>query len=258
MNVILLSAGVGKRLAPYTEIRPKCLMDVQGITLLERHLVHCARNGADRITVVVGHLSEMIEAEIARVAPTLSPKVEVRTVMNERYRLGSIVSLQRGLEKVDDDVIFMDTDVLYDPRVLERLFGSKNESCLLIDATSKESGEEMMVGANGGRARAIARRVSPLGTFEVSGESVGFFRVGRDHLRELRGAIEETIREKGENNEYEEALNRLFGSVSVGFERVDDLAWTEIDFAEDLRHAREDVAPGLPSLYPEERANVGS
>src|SRR5262245_8021866 len=118
MHVILLCAGVGKRLAPYTEARPKCLMDVQQHTLLERHLVHCARNGANAMTVVVGHLSEMIEQEIARLKPSLAPRI----MLNSNYRQGSIVSLSVGLQGVDDDVIFMDTDVLYDPQVLGRLF----------------------------------------------------------------------------------------------------------------------------------------
>src|SRR6185436_16470864 len=101
-----------------TEARPKCLMDVQQSTLLERHLVHCTRNGADQMTVVVGHLSEMIEAELAKLKPT----VKLATKMNANYRQGSIVSLRVGLEGVDDDIIFMDTDVLYHPQVLARLF----------------------------------------------------------------------------------------------------------------------------------------
>lgn len=250
MHVILLSAGVGKRLAPYTESRPKCLMEVDGHTLLERHLLLAERNRADKITVVVGHLSEMIEAELKK----LSPRTPLTVRMNANYRQGSIVSLRVGLEGVDDDVIFMDTDVIYHPDVLARLYNSKNRSCLLIDATSEESGEEMTVGASEGRARVIARRVSHLGKFDVQGESVGFFRVAREHLPELRTAIDETIKEKGENNEYEEALNRLFKMVEVGFERVDDLNWTEIDFAEDLKRAREEVAPTLPSLFAENRS----
>lgn len=254
MNVILLSAGVGKRLAPYTEVRPKCLMDVGGVTLLERHLVHCERNGAARITVVVGHLREMIEQEIARV----DCSTPVRTVMNEAYRQGSIVSLGTGLEGIDDDVIFMDTDVLYHPLVLSRLFESRNRSCLLIDSTAEESGEEMMVGVTGDRACVIARRVSPLGTFDLMGESVGFFRVAREHLSDLRRAIERTLDEKGPNVEYEDSLNLLFQDVPVGFERVDDLAWTEIDFAEDLRRAREDIAPSLPPFAREAARNARS
>jgi choline kinase len=247
MNVILLCAGVGKRLAPYTELRPKCLMDVQDISLLERHLVYAERNRASRITVVVGHLHEMIEAEIAR----LDPRTPIRVVVNPDYRQGSIVSLRCGLEGIDDDVIFMDTDVLYHPHVLTRLYQSKNSSCLLIDGTSEESGEEMMVGALQGRAHVIARRVSHLGPFDAQGESVGFFRISRDHLNALRHAIEDTISDKGPDVEYEDSLNRLFQTVTVGFERVDDLAWTEIDFAEDLRRAREDIAPDLPPLYAE-------
>jgi choline kinase len=245
MNVIFLCAGVGKRLAPYTEVRPKCLMDVDGYTLLERHLVHAERLRASRITIVVGHLKEMIEAEIQRIRPS----TPIRTIYNTRYREGSIISLQTGLSGIDDDLIFMDTDVLYHPDVLGRLYESKNASCLLVDGTAHESGEEMMVGVKRGRAHVIARRVSHLGAFDVQGESVGFFRISRDHLDALRGAIEETVREKGPNVEYEDSLNRLFQTVSVGIERVDDLAWTEIDFAEDLRHAREDIAPNLPPLF---------
>lgn len=247
MRVILLSAGVGKRLAPHTEVRPKCLMEVQGITLLERHLVHNERLGTSAITVVVGHLAGMIERELERVRL----RTPVKTVMNERYRLGSIVSLYTGLTGVDDDVIFMDTDVLYHPDVLGRLFRSRNRSCLLVDASAHETGEEMMVGVKGDRADVIARRVSHLSTFDVVGESVGFFRVAREHLGALRIAIEETIAEKGENVEYEDSLNRLFRVVPVGFERVDDLAWTEIDFEEDLARAREVIAPEIPALYPE-------
>lgn len=250
MKVILLSAGVGKRLAPHTEVRPKCLMEVQGVTLLERHLVHARGNRASDVSVVVGHLSEMVEREIARVRPGLP----VRTVLNPEYRKGSIVSLRCGLRAAGDgdDVIFMDTDVLYHPQVLARLFRTRHVSSVLVDATAKETGEEMMVGVRGDRAAVIARRVSDLGPFDLEGESVGFFRIGREHIGSLLRAIDETIRERGENVEYEDALNRLFAMERVGFERVDDLAWTEIDFAEDLRRAREEIAPELPPLYTEQ------
>src|SRR5262249_51940042 len=148
MNLIFLCAGMGKRLAPYTTVRPKCLMDVEGSTLLERHLVHAERLGAERITVVVGHLSDMIEAVIER----LRTRAPVRTIYNAEYRQGSIISLKTGLDGIDDDLIFMDTDVLYHPDVLGRLFRTSQASCLLVDGTAHESGEEMMVGVRGGRA----------------------------------------------------------------------------------------------------------
>lgn len=246
MQVILLCAGVGKRLAPYTEARPKCLMEVGERTLLERHLIHVRRLGARGVTVVVGHLREQVEAELSRLAPSLP----VDAAFNPEYRQGSIVSLRTGLAGVDDDLIFMDTDVLYHPEVLGRLFGSAHPCCALIDGTSVESGEEMMIGVREGSARVIARRIAHLGRFDERGESVGFFRISRDHLHLLRSAIDETIETRGPNLEYEDALNLVFERAPVGVERVDGLPWTEIDFAEDLRRAREEVAPLLPPLDP--------
>lgn len=244
MHVVLLAAGLGMRLRPYTEVRPKCMMEVGGITLLERHTRLLVRQGASRLTVVVGHLAEMIEVELARVKPALP----FNTLPNPVYTQGSILSLQVGLERVDDDLVFMDADVLYHPDVLGRLFRTQRASCLLVDASATESGEEMMVGLKGGRAQVIARRVSHLGPFEHSGESVGFFRIAQAHLPLLKQAIEDTLSAEGDGAEYESALNRFFHAVPVGAERVDDLAWTEIDFEEDLRRAREEIEPKLPGI----------
>lgn len=244
MKIILLAAGVGKRLAPYTEARPKCLMEVGGVTLLERHLVHFERLRADSVTVVVGHVFEAIEREIARVAP----HVAVRIVKNDDYKRGSILSLKKGLDGIEDDVIFMDADVVYHPDVLGRLFNSAHPSAVLIDASASETGEEMMIGVRGGRAAMIARKVSHAGPFEVMGESVGFFRVGAAHLPQLKAMIDATIDAEGDNVEYENAVNRFFDVVEVGFERVDDLDWTEIDFEQDLARARDEIAPKLPPL----------
>ncbi len=247
MHAVVLCAGLGKRLAPYTEARPKCLFEVHGTTLLERHVAHLRSLGVSAITVVTGHLEDMVRAEAARVAPAGL----VRIVRNEAYRRGSIVSLARGLEGVVDDVVFMDADVLYHPDVLGRLLRSSHRSSVLVDTGSTESGEEMMIGVRDGRARMIARRVSHAGPWDVSGESVGFFRVAKESVGALRESIDSTITKGGEDQEYEASLNVLFERTPVGFERVDDLAWTEIDFAEDLQRAREKIAPLLPPLPPE-------
>jgi choline kinase len=244
MHVILLAAGVGKRLKPYTEVRPKCLMEVDGLTLLERHVAHFERNGVEGFTVVTGHLRESLAGKL----DGIRPKIPYRTVENEAYRKGSILSLKRGLAGLDGDLVFMDADVLYHPDVFSKLFTTAHPSTVLIDPTATESGEEMMVGVASGRCSLIARRVSHRGPFELSGESVGFFRIGGGHVPALRKAIDETLAIEGDDVEYENALNWLFKAVPVGFERVDGLPWTEIDFEEDLRRARDEVAPKLPRL----------
>lgn len=59
-TAVLLAAGTGSRLQPLTNDAPKCLSDVNGITILER-LVRCLRgHGVERLIVVVGYLDQRV------------------------------------------------------------------------------------------------------------------------------------------------------------------------------------------------------
>ena len=60
--------------------------------------------------------------------------------------------------------------------------------------------------------------------------------------------LEQVIREGDGLNEYEDALHLLVGQRHVGWEDVTGLPWTEIDFAEDLRRARDEVLPEVVRL----------
>ena len=85
----------------------------------------------------------------------------------------------------------MDADVLYPAELLRRLVGSAHENCVLLDASSKETGEEMMLGTRGGRVCTIARRVGS--EWELAGESVGFAKVGREGGRVMKRILAEEI-----------------------------------------------------------------
>ncbi len=245
MIVIILAAGVGKRLAPYSTERPKCLMEVGNHTLLERHLVLAQRFGAERAVIVDGNLHEMIHDTVEH----LQVGMPVDFVHNENFRKGSITSLSLGLERADDDIIFMDADVLYHPDIYKRLFTTSHACALLLDASSEETGEEMMIGVKNNRAVVVERKVSHLGPFDLIGETIGFYKIAKDKLPALKQAIAETLSTQGDQVEYEAALNLLFAREAFGIERIDPMPWTEIDFASDLEKARNVVAPKLPPLY---------
>ena len=59
-QAIILAAGQGHRLWPYTQDRPKCLLDIGGKTILEHQVHALLAQGIDRITVVTGYLGHMI------------------------------------------------------------------------------------------------------------------------------------------------------------------------------------------------------
>src|SRR3954469_23177547 len=60
MRAIIVAAGMGRRLAPYTDDRPKCLVEVNGRSILERQLDAYRAAGVDDFVVVRGYLAERI------------------------------------------------------------------------------------------------------------------------------------------------------------------------------------------------------
>lgn len=236
MQALIFAAGVSRRLAGYLEGKPKCLLSFAGKTLLERHMANLARYGVGRVTVVTGYLADTIERGYAAF-----PGLAIRFARNDRFREGSILSMIRGLETAGpDDLLLMDADVLYDPEVLGRL-AAAGGSALLLDETNPETGEEMMLGVRDGRVRAIARRVGT--DWDLVGEGVGFLRLAREARPLLLEIAERLVGEGRFWAEYEDALAELLGVHPVRPIRVGGLAWTEIDFPEDVEKAEREVLP---------------
>jgi choline kinase len=229
MRAILLAAGRGRRLG---SDQPKCLLSIEGRTLLERHLENMPEAGITALTIVIGFQKHVIRDAIER----LAPRLPVDFVENDRYVHGSIVSLDVAADRLLEGAVWMDADVLYPAALLGRLVASPHANCVLLDGRSEESGEEMMVGVKGGRAREIARRVGS--GWDFRGESVGFTKVGPEGGRVMKRLLDEEVAAGRIDQEYEAAMARAFAEAPFGYERVDDFAWTEIDFEEDVVKAR--------------------
>jgi choline kinase len=235
MRAILLAAGRGRRLG---SAEPKCLISIEDRTLLQRHLVNMAEAGITALTLVVGYEKERIIAAL----DSLPRPFPIEFTENPRFVHGSIVSLQVAGERLREGAVWMDADVLYPAALLRRLIASPHDNCVLLDGRSEESGEEMMVGVRDGRAAMIARRVGP--GWEFAGESVGFTKVGPGGGAVMKRLLDEEVNAGRLDQEYEAAMNRAFAEIPFGHERVDDFAWTEIDFEEDVVKARK-LARGL-------------
>lgn len=243
MKAIVLAAGRGKRLG---SDRPKSLSELGEGSLLSRMLVAIDACGVSEITVVSGFQAPVLEAA-AKAVPLKQAKL--RTVENPEFTRGSVVSLLRGAEVAfgADDVLIMDADVLFPRALLRRLIDSKRQNAFLLDRRSEMGGEEMMLAARNGRVLRIARRVDARG-YEVLGEGVGFLKLRAADQPLLMAELERLIAEKGPDREYEEAIDRLLGRLEVGYEEVGETPWTEVDFAEDLALARDELLPQVEAL----------
>lgn len=224
MKALLLAAGVGRRLG---EEHPKALLEIGGRTLLSRHL-EILDSLELPVRVVTGWLHEELEARLP---------ASVECVHNPEYRRGSVLSLGIGLEGLDEDVVVMDADVLYDPSILADVAALGRG--FAIDPRTDPGDEEMMIGVQSGTVRAIRRGKLP--GFDLVGEGVGFFKIGAAELPALRRAIEVSDPE----GDYEAAIDRFLAEHGADYVEVGGRAWTEIDFQEDVERAEREVLPLL-------------
>jgi len=224
---IILAAGVGRRFGEALSGQPKALLEVEGETLLVRLIRQLRLAGVEEIVVVAGFGIEAIRSAVDS---------RVQVLLNPDYERGAILSLYTAREFFGRDLLVMDADVFGPDEMLTRLVDSPKESCFLLDGRAEASGEEQMLHVRGDRVWDIAR--DPRGEYDLLGESVGFLKVSAAASPKLLELLAARV-ERGEIDlEHEEVYPDFLEQTPVGFERVDDLAWTEIDFPEDLERAR--------------------
>ena len=239
----MLAAGTGRRLG-LADGRPKSLLRFGDESLLARHLRLLAHCGIERVDICVGYRAEAIRAELARLGAT----DQVTTHDNPDYRRGPIVSLWalREVLRAGETVIFLDADVLYDYRMLERLVGADAEGCYLMDHALDPGEDPVRLCLRDGRLVDIHK--VPERAHDTTGEWTGLARFAPGLADAIATAAERRVAAGAVNDIYEQAFRDvLFTSAPGRFTVVDvsDLPWIEIDYPEDLRKAREEVFPRL-------------
>lgn len=244
MKVLLLAAGVGRRLGDPTRPLPKALLRFGEKSLLQRHIEILRSFAITDIAVTVGHLADTIRDEIARLGLT----DHVRMIDNPRYREGSLVSLWSGRDVLTsgEPVVLMDADVLYDARLMAQLLTGEPANCFLLDRAIAPGEEPVKLCIRDGRIVDFHKR--PQVEHDWHGESVGFFRLTPAVAAELAARADGYVRDGCVEFEYEEPMRDMVLAASpdtFGYAEVTGLPWTEIDFAEDVRRAHTAIFPRL-------------
>lgn len=244
MKVALLAAGVGRRLDPTGEAPPKALLRFAGKSLLQRHLEILRWFGLDDITLVVGHQAEAIERELTALG------ARAHLLLNPDYRDSALLSLWtlRDVLRAGAPVLYMDADVLYDWRLLERLLRAPHEDCVLIDRDIDPDLEWLDVRLRQGRIVAFDKGVR-LDDYDVRGEWIGFARFGARAAADLADAAARYVESARLEVSYEAPMRDvILAAPAFGHADATGLPWIEIDFPDDLRRAHDDILPRLVEL----------
>lgn len=248
MKTVLLAAGIGQRLGEISGNKPKCLLQFDGITLLQRHLLILHHYGITGIIVVTGYRKDLIEQEISKsdVASI------VQTVENRAYEKGSVISMLTGLRALTaaDDFLLMDADVLYDHRVIERLINTGAKNCFLLDRNFEPGEEPVKLCVHNGQLIEFRKKIDDNLQYDYQGESVGFFRFTKKTADDLVRTANDYLLRGEDNQPYEECIRDLLLSHpdNFGFEDITGLNWIEIDFPDDVSKAKNNILPNILQL----------
>jgi len=182
MQGIIIAAGLGSRLAPYTDNKPKCLLEVSGKTILQRTLDAFNEVGIKNISIVRGYKKELINFS------------GIKYYENLDYKNNNILhSLFYAEPAMEDSFIFSYSDIIYESNVLAKLKESDADISIVVDCSWRDAyigrdkhpiTEAELIKAVDGSVTKIGKNV--VSTKEASGEFIGiakFSKVGANILK---------------------------------------------------------------------------
>ena len=135
MQAIILAAGMGKRLKSYTKDATKCMVKVNGKTLIEYTIEALAANKIERLVVVVGYKGALLKDFIASKFNDKNLNgMKIDYIENPVYdTTNNIYSLfLAGSEMAKDDTILLESDLIFKPEILNRLISSPDKNLAVV------------------------------------------------------------------------------------------------------------------------------
>ncbi len=226
LQVVILAAGMGTRLGKPWPKPLTPLADGRSIMLQQLENIEKVFKNDARTTIVVGFKLEMI----------MEAHPNATFVYNENYdQTNTSKSLLKALRASQESgVLWMNGDVVFDPRVLERVSDRiRNEKSFVCVNTSATAEEEVKYTVDSkGNINALSKQVK-----NALGEAVGINFISRHH----KDAVIKYLDEVADNDYFERGLELAIEKAGVEIEPVDisDLFAVEVDFQADLDRANQ-------------------
>ena len=234
MEAIILSAGQGSRLGHMVDDRPKCLIDFNGRTLLDRQLDTLEANGVHEAVVVTGFHDDRVEEALAR----RSGGPNTRTIFNPFYKVADNTgSLYMARDELSGDCLVWNGDTLVSTALMRRVVANDRAGvCVTVDRKDSYDEDDMkVIAADDGRLRAIGKRISE----GVNAESIGLLAFRAGGAERFREAIQRAMRtSEGTTIWYLRVIHHLAQNSDVWTLDINGEEWGEVDFPPDVEAAR--------------------
>ena len=235
---LVLAAGAGRRLRPYTDTLPKALVPVDGeTTIMDISLRNLAAAGLTDVTIVVGYRAGAVEER--KDAFEEKYGVKITLVHNDKAEeWNNAYSLWLARDRFAEGALLVNGDTVHPVSVEHTLLGSRGPGILLaVDNVKKLADEEMKtIFSADGRLTKITKLMDPADAF---GEYIGATVIEASAATDLADALKTTW-ERDPNLYYEDGYQEYAdrgGEIRAA--TIGDIPWVEVDNHDDLAKARD-------------------
>ena len=226
MKVLILNSGLGKRMGVLTSEHPKCMTEI-GLheTILSRQLRQIANAGIEEVVITTGYFDEVL----VDYCKSLGLPLRFTFVKNPLFdKTNYIYSIYCARESLDDDIILMHGDLVFENDVFDRVVSSSS-SCMVTSSTLPLPEKDFKAVVRNGKVLKVGVEF-----FDEAVEAQALYHLKKEDWKVWLDKIAEFC-ESGKTNVYaENALNELDGAANIEALDVKDLLCSEIDNPEDL------------------------
>ncbi|MDE6632813.1 MAG: aminotransferase class I/II-fold pyridoxal phosphate-dependent enzyme [Muribaculaceae bacterium] len=239
MQAIILAAGMGRRLGEFTADNTKCMLEVNGVRLIDRMLRQLEALNLNRIVIVTGYEGEKLRNYLDKKYPAK----EIVFVNNPIYdKTNNIYSLwlARGY-MAEEDTLLLESDLIFDNSILEAAVNSGNPNVALVakyqtwmDGTMVRIDDELNI------VNFIPKKAFKYEDVPFYYKTVNVYKFSKEFCRDhYLPFLDAYIKVLGENEYYEQVLRviTLIDNANIKALPIGNAPWYEIDDVQDLRIA---------------------
>jgi histidinol-phosphate/aromatic aminotransferase/cobyric acid decarboxylase-like protein/CTP:phosphocholine cytidylyltransferase-like protein len=241
LKAIILAAGYGKRMRPFTDTTHKTLLRIGDRTVIQWIVDALVANGVGELVVVTGYMATELQQSIDAAYPDLS----ITYVHNERYaQTNNIYSISLALNsiEIDSEILLIECDLIFEPNVIRRLLDSPYPNVALVDHYRAGMDGTVVEVADGVITEVIVpRRQGPGFVLEGKFKTLNIYRFSQEFcagsFKKLLNYYTAVI---NDNDFYEMVLGIIIflQQETISAEILTTERWTEIDDPNDINVAR--------------------
>lgn len=237
MQAIILAAGMGKRLGELTKNNTKCMVEVNGIRLIDRMITQLSKFNLNRLVIVVGYEGKKL---IDYIGHRYDDILKIEYINNPIYdRTNNIYSLVLAKEELcKDDTILLESDLIFEDRMLELLINHRDPDLALV-AKYETWMDGTMVCVDNDRniTNFVPKEAFCYENADVYYKTVNIYKFSSEFSKyQYVPFLEAYCRVMGNNEYYEQVLRILLHLHSSTLKAlpITNEKWYEIDDVQDL------------------------